>query len=316
MSDVIYNETGIGDLKGKTPNYNFNIPYFDIATWHDYIEENFRSIDALFHYIYEIKQYKGKWENNTTYNVDDVLFIVDDNSEFNGRLVKVLLEHTTSDKTFDEFYAEHNEYYELFLDATAAHEFAVEAKSSSEIAKEAEENCQMYSESAFNSMQQANNSATQSQNSENSAYNYQEIAKNSAKIARDSAKISQLSSIILTNINVNTKDWNKTENYPNVSGLIIQTYPYYKTILSTFNKNLANLPDDVEFNSVSGVVMFNPNEVISGEYAPFANVSVYNDLDPNFYKIYTTIFSKNIPTQEFILPRVIAYVKGVIKNDS
>ena len=128
MSDVIYNETGIGDLKGKTPNYNFNIPYFDIATWHDYIEENFRSIDALFHYIYEIKQYKGKWENNTTYNVNDVLFIVDDNSEFDGRLVKVLLEHTTSDKTFDEFYSENSANYEILADPNYAYLYAKEAE--------------------------------------------------------------------------------------------------------------------------------------------------------------------------------------------
>jgi hypothetical protein len=128
MSDVIYNETGIGDLKGKTPNYNFNIPYFDIATWHDYIEENFRSIDALFHYIYEIKHYKGKWENNTTYNIDDVLFIADNNSEFVGRLVKVLLEHTTSDKPFDEFYSENSTNYEILADPNYAYLYAKEAE--------------------------------------------------------------------------------------------------------------------------------------------------------------------------------------------
>lgn len=128
MSDVIYNETGIGDLKGKTPNYNFNIPYFDIATWHDYIEENFRSIDALFHYIYEIKQYKGKWENNTTYNVNDVLFITDDNSEYVGRIIKVKLEHTTSDKSFDEFYLENSSYYEILADPNYAYFYAKEAE--------------------------------------------------------------------------------------------------------------------------------------------------------------------------------------------
>lgn len=128
MSDVIYNETGIGDLKGKTPNYNFNIPYFDIATWHDYIEENFRSIDALFHYIYEIKQYKGKWENNTTYKENDVLFIADNNSEYDGRLVKVLLEHITNDKPFDEFYSENSTYYEILADPNYAYLYAKEAE--------------------------------------------------------------------------------------------------------------------------------------------------------------------------------------------
>ena len=128
MSDVIYNETGIGDLKGKTPNYNFNIPYFDIATWHDYIEENFRSIDALFHYIYEIKQYKGKWENNTTYKENDVLFIADNNSEYDGRLIKVLLEHITSDKPFDTFYSENSANYEILADPNYAYLYAKEAE--------------------------------------------------------------------------------------------------------------------------------------------------------------------------------------------
>jgi len=128
MSDVIYNETGIGDLKGKTPNYNFNIPYFDIATWHDYIEENFRSIDALFHYIYEIKQYKGKWENNTTYKENDVLFIADNNSEYDGRLIKVLLEHITSDKPFDTFYLENTSNYEILADPNYAYLYAKEAE--------------------------------------------------------------------------------------------------------------------------------------------------------------------------------------------
>lgn len=144
MNDVIYNETGIGNLKDKTPFYNFNIPYFDIATWHDYIEENFRSIDALFHYLYEIKQFKGKWENNTSYEVNDVVFIADTESEFNGKLVKVLIEHTTSDKTFDEFYTEHDEYYELFLDATAAEDFAIEAQNAAESAQQAEINTKNY----------------------------------------------------------------------------------------------------------------------------------------------------------------------------
>lgn len=144
MNDVIYNETGIGNLKDKTPFYNFNIPYFDIATWHDYIEENFRSIDALFHYLYEIKQFKGKWENNTSYEVNDVVFIADTESEFNGKLVKVLIEHTTSDKTFDEFYTENSEYYELFLDANAAEDFAIEAQNAAESAQQAEINTKNY----------------------------------------------------------------------------------------------------------------------------------------------------------------------------
>ena len=133
-TEVIYNETGIGDLKGKTPNYNFNIPYFDIATWHDYIEENFRSIDALFHYIYEIKQYKGKWENNTLYKEEEVVFIADKNSQYDGRLVKVLEEHITNDKPFDEFYSENSSKYEIFADPNYAYLYANEAEAAKDSA--------------------------------------------------------------------------------------------------------------------------------------------------------------------------------------
>lgn len=306
MSDVIYNETGIGDLKGKTPNYNFNIPYFDIATWHDYIEENFRSIDALFHYIYEIKQYKGKWENNTTYKVNDVLFIIDDNSEFNGRLVKVLLEHTTSDKTFDEFYTEHNDYYELFLDATAAHEFAVEAKSSSEIAKEAEENCQMYSESAYNSMQQAKDSATQSQNSENNSYNYQEIAKNSAKIAKVSAESLLLCPYVVQNITVSSNDWRATDTPSNLSQLFTQTYKFCSTI--EVNTDI-DIGSDLFFSgNLTAYVTFEPNEIITGDFAPicYTTAAYIQGIGP---KLKCTIYSKNKPTQNITLPTIMFYWK-------
>ena len=298
MSDVIYNETGIGDLKGKTPNYNFNIPYFDIATWHDYIEENFRSIDALFHYIYEIKQYKGKWENNTTYKVDDVLFIIDDNSEFNGRLVKVLIEHTTSDKTFDEFFTEHNDYYELFLDASAAHEFAVEAKSSSEIAKEAEENCKMYSETAYNSMQQANNSAIQSQNSENSAYNYQKSAKNSANIAQNSAKIVKYYPYIENNLLVDKELWKDNEDNE-LSVLFKNTYPYSATIQL---KNDAYISQNIYYVTLTGSVCFSPNDVVMGDYAPISDISIKND-----GKFLVTIYSKKIPSSNMIIETVMIY---------
>lgn len=306
MSDVIYNETGIGDLKGKTPNYNFNIPYFDIATWHDYIEENFRSIDALFHYIYEIKQYKGKWENNTTYKVDDVLFIIDDNSEFNGRLVKVLLEHTTSDKTFDEFYTEHNEYYELFLDASAAHGFALEAKSSSDVAKEAEENCQMYSESAYNSMQQAKNSATQSQNSENNSYNYQEIAKNSAEVAKLAADKLKLCPYIVQNVKVPSSSWEVTTYPSNLSQLFTQTYQYQAKIVIGTNVDIGS--DVFWSGNLSAFVTFEPNEIISGDFAPicYSAASYTINRGPDFH-LY--IYSKTKPTQEITLPSVTFYWK-------
>ena len=59
----------LGQIKDYTPNFNLIIPRFDIATWHDYMESNFRSIDALFFNMFGINQYRGEWQNSTTYQV-------------------------------------------------------------------------------------------------------------------------------------------------------------------------------------------------------------------------------------------------------
>ena len=84
-----------GSIKDYTPNFNLIIPEFNITGWHDYLEKNFRSIDALFYNLFEINNYKGIWTNNTVYNVGDVLFIGEDTT-YSGRLIKVLVEHTTA----------------------------------------------------------------------------------------------------------------------------------------------------------------------------------------------------------------------------
>ena len=47
-----------GSIKTKTPKFKFIIPQFNIATWHDYIEDNFRAIDALFYNIFDIQKFK------------------------------------------------------------------------------------------------------------------------------------------------------------------------------------------------------------------------------------------------------------------
>lgn len=115
----------LGQIKDYTPNFNFIIPRFDIATWHDYMESNFRSIDALFFNMFGINQYRGEWQNSTTYQVGDVLFIGDPDSQYTGRLVKVLVVHTTTaNDSFDVYYAHNPINYDLFMDAAAAEQAA------------------------------------------------------------------------------------------------------------------------------------------------------------------------------------------------
>lgn len=117
-----------GSIKDYTPNFNLIIPEFNITGWHDYLEENFRSIDALFYNLFGINNYKGIWTNNTVYNVGDVLFIGEDTS-YSGRLIKVLVQHTTAGTgNFTEFFTANPSYYELFADASTAQLFAQEAK--------------------------------------------------------------------------------------------------------------------------------------------------------------------------------------------
>lgn len=109
-----------GSIKDYTPNFNLIIPEFNITGWHDYLEENFRSIDAMFYNLFAIKQYKGLWKNNTIYEVNDVLFIGEDTT-YSGRLVKVLVQHTTAGTgDFTEFFENNPTYYETYKDATDA----------------------------------------------------------------------------------------------------------------------------------------------------------------------------------------------------
>lgn len=291
MSDVIYNETGIGDLKGKTPNYNFNIPYFDIATWHDYIEENFRNIDALFHYIYEIKQYKGKWENNTLYKVDDVLFIDDDSSQYNTRLVKVLVEHITSDKSFDEFFDENQDKYELMADASTAYNYA-------RIAEEAS--------------LEATQTAEDVRNIENNIEEINNSLQNELDFVRNNNINLKLYPFIANNIRVTTNSWSELNNTINVSEIFKQNYKYTASIV--INSNIEEITSEKFFNGIlTGSVVFSSDDAISGNFAPIAyfSGSYANNSGPIFY---CQIFCKEIPQEDMIIPTIMIYWKEIIDD--
>ena len=118
----------IGQIKDYTPNCKFIIPRFDIATWHDYMEDNFRAIDALLFNIFSIHNYVGEWKNSTTYHVGEVLFIGEDTT-YSGRLVKVLVEHTTtSTGDFTYYYTRNPINYDLYMDESGSVEAAQLAK--------------------------------------------------------------------------------------------------------------------------------------------------------------------------------------------
>ena len=121
----------VGSVKDYTPNFKFNIPDFNIATWHDYIEENFRNIDALFFNLFGVQNYKGIWKTNSIYNAGDILFIGKDiDPYFAGRLV-IVLKDDTSTAGFEYASQAINampDNYELFADASTSQIYAKVAR--------------------------------------------------------------------------------------------------------------------------------------------------------------------------------------------
>lgn len=194
-----------GSIKTKTPKFKFIIPQFNIATWHDYIEDNFRSIDALFYNLFDIQNFKGSWTKTTEYKKDQVLFIpedyeVDENgqlkkdeqgelivSECSGRMVKVLKDHTTNNSDyFSLYYFNHKDEYELFADASTAQKFANLSKQYSENAQQFENKAELYKNNAQSYAQEAENSKNLAQQNAQLATNKAESATTSATNAKNS----------------------------------------------------------------------------------------------------------------------------------
>lgn len=183
----------IGNIKDYTPNFKFIIPSFDIATWHDYIEENFRNIDALFYNLFGINNYSGTWKNITSYTVGQVLFVGEDkdlegnDTEYAGRLVKVLVDHTTDNSDyFNIYYNLHPEYYELFADASTAQYYAQIAQENANITI----NLRQETESLFNFTKELRNDT---QILRNDALLYRDTAEDFSKNAKKSADNAQVS---------------------------------------------------------------------------------------------------------------------------
>ena len=193
-----------GSIKTKTPKYKFIIPQFNIATWHDYIEDNFRAIDALFFNIFDIQNFKGSWNKVTDYKISDVLFISEDYevdetgqlkkdeqgelivSEFSGRMVKVLKNHTTDDSDyFSLYYFNHKDKYELFADASTAQKFAQEAKKSELLAQQHVESAANQVQLAKDQVELAKGYADQAKNNATNAKEQAELCKDQVQLAKN-----------------------------------------------------------------------------------------------------------------------------------
>lgn len=291
-----------GSIKGYTPRFKLIIPQFNIATWHDYIEANFRNIDALFFNLFDINQYKGQWTNLTLYNVGDVVFVGEDklNGEqtiYEGRLVKVLVEHTTDDSEyFSEYLEKHPDYYELFADASTAQYYAQQVKQALEDAQtivdqseEAATNAQSYAQSAQNSKNLAQTAATNAQSSEQNSQqsaNLAEQYKNeTSAIKNDTNEIynnvlDKLSSKITKTIQ--TDDW--IEGTEQTDAGFVHKYELISQ---------KDLTDAVVY------AIFDVNDAISGNFSPTLLV------DSN--KI--SLFCKTIPANEINVTFFISFVQ-------
>lgn len=210
----------VGSIKSHTKNFKFIIPEFNVATWHDYIEENFRSIDALFQNLFGINGFSGMWKTNTAYEAGQVLFVGEDNgSIYEGRLVKVIQDTNTGGfATFSEAIKTNPTHYEFYTDASSAQIFAelskswashtgstvktpegddtgeYSAKHYQTLAKGNEEQCEMYKNLTDTNVQLTQEAVvsaeTFAQNSETSAQNSL-VSEQNSKTSETNSKASE-----------------------------------------------------------------------------------------------------------------------------
>lgn len=265
----------MSNIKTRTPNFKFLIPEFNTATWHDELEQNFRSIDALFYNLFGINGFSGIWKTDALYTVGQVLFIGEDNgSKYEGRLVKIVHDTNTGGfSTFSEAISANPSDYEIFSDASTAQIYAelakdwankttgtiitpkgedtgeYSAKYYQKLAKDSEGLCNTYKNSTNEYMQStlaakdvtiaqaqdAKTSATNAKNSETLAKTSEDNALNYKNSAQDSATSAQKSA---QDAATSATAATNAANDPNV-----QTVAANISAINTCSSNIAAIKD-------------------------------------------------------------------------
>lgn len=287
----------IGSIKDYTPNFKMIIPRFDLATWHDYIEENFRNIDALFFNLFGINNYSGSWKQITEYTQGQVLFIGDDFdingnvTEFSGRLVKVLVDHVTDNSDyFNIFYNLHPEYYELFADASTAQVYANLSRDwanktdgtiiTPQGVDTGEYSSKKYAQDAQNSLnttntykEEAKNYATNAQNSSTISQNQATIATNSANSARNSQTSAQNSAnLAKTYADAALSDANDAKNSAELS----KQYANDKINQTHITNCIIEIPQDIKLELNNGTLTLKAGSKVYDGNGLFAEIT--NDI--------------------------------------
>lgn len=340
-----------GSIKTKTPKFKFIIPQFNIATWHDYIEDNFRSIDALFYNLFDIQKFKGAWKNVTDYKVNDVIFIPEDYevdetgqlkkdeqgelivSEYSGRMVKVLKDHTTDNSDyFSLYYFNHKDEYELFADASTAQKFAQEAKKSELQAQQHAETAENQVQLATNQAELAKNYAEQASNYATNASEQVELCKEQVQLAKNEVtnaqqevtnaqeqvqlaagevdKAKQQVTLAENQVDLAKQEVVNAKHYADLAAesaiqsqkfrvlndIVVPVASWSSNTSSAYpQKALINI-DNVTSNQIVDVY-FAESEAVSGNYSP-----VTDSIDGGVY-----IYAKEVPSSDITIPSILIF---------
>lgn len=62
----------VGSIYGYTSAYRFTLVDYNVQGWHTYEYRNWQAVDALLNSFVQLLNFKGVWQNNTTYAINDI----------------------------------------------------------------------------------------------------------------------------------------------------------------------------------------------------------------------------------------------------